>query len=142
MSAQDNLSDQQFFHMSPRENRGSIETSGLLPSKRYENTRKGVYFMPDEPNAAYGDDVYKLKSDGKTTLHPDNEDPGAVYSRKTIPPKNFERVGHVFRHPKLKSNYNILGEEIHWHKEEDCPRKRDSCTKACGRTHQGRRCVG
>jgi hypothetical protein len=123
MAAEDNLSSQQFFHMSPKENRESIEADGLLPSKRYESTRKGVYFMPDAPNTAYGDDVYKLKPDSKTEIHLDNEDPGAVYSRKKIPTKNFERVGHVFKHPKLKSNYNILGEEVHWHKEEDCPEK-------------------
>ena len=109
------LSKQLFYHVSHNSNRESIESSGLRPNKWMETAKKGVYMMPDSPNTAYSrgeGDIYEVKPNKKTTIHNDEIDPGAVYSKKTIPPKDFKRIGHVF------SGKN--GEVIHYHKEEDC----------------------
>jgi len=121
MSAEDNLSKQLFYHSSPTHNRESIERDGLIPSKRFEGARKGVYMMPDHPNVAYGDDIYEMTPSKNTVIHDDPIDQGGVFSRKKIPTSDFKRVGHLFSAPHLKTDFNILGEEIHWHKEEDCP---------------------
>ncbi len=110
------LSEEQFYyHVSPKSNRESIETHGLIPNKWMETAPKGVYMMPEYPNAAYArgeGDIYEVKPNKKTTIHDDPIDPGAVYSRKKISTKDFTRIGHVYQDNK--------GEQVHSHKEEDC----------------------
>lgn len=120
MAAEDNLSHELFYHVSNKDNRESIESAGLIPNKWMETAPKGVYMNPGWANAAYAHgegDIYEIKPHKKTKLHSDPIDPGAVYSRRTITPKEFKRVGHVYQ--------DEHGEQTHWHPEEHCQGRED-----------------
>lgn len=106
------LKGRELFHVSPKENREKIESTGLKPQPQYGWGPKGVYLNPDEPLEQYGDDIYKVTA---TNLYHDLNDFGkSMFSRLAIPVSDVKRVGHFYRN-------NSGHTEVHWHLEEDCP---------------------
>lgn len=119
MSASDNLSSTQsatLYHVSQKDYRNSIETKGLKAAKPWEDEPKGVYMSQNEPHPQYGEDVYHITPNKGTTVHEDTgEWSNSVFIPRNLSTKEFKRVGHILHSPGKQ--------EIHWHKEEDCPDK-------------------
>ena len=106
----ESLTSRRLFHVSPRENRESIESTGLKPQPQHGWGPKGVYINPDNPLPQYGDDVYEVTPSKSLELFHDQNDFGkAMYSKKSVSASDVKRVGHVYGHT-----------EIHWHPEEQC----------------------
>ena len=105
--------ERKFYHVSPKEHRESIETSGLKPIKPWEDEPAGVYLSPDKPAHEYGDDVYEVHP--KETHEDTGDWSNSVFSPKAIPISDFKRVGHIYFRPDGHT-------EVHWHPEEECGR--------------------
>ena len=108
------------YHVSPKKNRKSIETKGLVPGEpRYtfdESDGEGALvhgvWVSQTPEPQYGRDVYEINNHAKNVL----QDPvrPSVYIPAKIPitVSDIKRVGHIFR------NGNAV--EVHMHREENC----------------------
>jgi hypothetical protein len=121
--------DDDFFHVSRKQFRDSIEKHGLKAQEVYneqsdEAKGPGVWVssMPEED---YGTDVYRIDNPvtepGRGYPHfptfkhgLEEDDEGHTYIPKDVPVSDFNRVGHIHR----RSDGHT---EVHWHKEEDCP---------------------
>jgi hypothetical protein len=121
------------YHVSPKMFRKSIETNGLDPA------RSGTYSFSDrswlrgvfghlhkeDVDPVYaegwqsrsnldGGDVYRYKLPKEGNGWDENSVLDSVRSRRKIPPKDVERVGHVT--PYVNNNGEWSGGELHWHK--------------------------
>lgn len=113
-----------YFHVSDRENRESIERTGLRATPIYgpgdeETGKKGV-FITKEPSDEYGDDIYAadLAANGvedkrvsAVGWHYNPYPADHVIMDAGI--SDVKRVGHFYN--------NGTSTEVHWHKEEECP---------------------
>jgi hypothetical protein len=104
------LAGAKLFHVSQKRNRDAIETKGIKASKPWDDEPKGVYLGRGAPHTEYGDDVYEVTPKKGTPIHHDTGDwSNSVIIPRNVSHKEINRVGH------------IVGKEVHWHKEEDCP---------------------
>jgi hypothetical protein len=106
------------FHVSPRENRASIEREGLKPlNHRWmeeddgSNDAKPGIYTTNVPEADYGDDIWGISNHHKYENFMNSV--GDYAFSEPIDISDVKRVGHFKK--------TINGAEVHWHKEEDCP---------------------
>lgn len=106
------------YHGAPVEAREGIRTQGLIGSKPWEGVEgyedvedgPGVY-VDTPPRKDYGPDIWAVKTKvypSERTVTSDEYIPGNVHV------SDVKRVGHWWTNPKTG------GQEVHWHKEEQC----------------------
>ena len=102
-----------WFHVSSRNNRQSIEATGLKAhpvhdeAEGYDPSEKGVYVSADPvTDAQFGTDVYAVTPTKELVTEEDGL--GDTYHPADVPADNVRRVGH------------IVDGKVHWHPEEHC----------------------
>lgn len=104
------------YHTSSKENRESIEKSGLMPRKPSVDGPRGVYFSVGTPmSSTYGSDIYHVERSPWLGLKKDPEEPwnNSKYTTRWVPNSDVKRVGHIYQNPEGHA-------EVHWHPEEQC----------------------
>jgi hypothetical protein len=112
------------FHVSPRMNRSSIETRGLIGNSGYEKftemtdaakkrlgDERGV-FVGNPPRKLYGDDIYQVAQKKAEVLRT-HKLTGDQYIPGNVRVSDVKRVGHFYQNPNGHT-------EVHWHPEEEC----------------------